>query len=96
MVVQNISSSCTDTSVQAFRLSCEVLTISLFAFWFCSNASLGKGFSLLKAAVPGNGGLTKECLTTSANEPLESDESSLYGLVATFVFSRDRLCRVTV
>ncbi len=75
----NISSSCTDTSVQAFRLSCEDLAISLFAFWFCSNTSLGEGFALLKAPVPGNGGLTtstKEGLTTSANEALESDESS--------------------
>ncbi len=30
----NISSSCTDTSVQAFRLSWEDLAISLFALWF--------------------------------------------------------------
>ncbi len=86
----NKSSSCTDTSVQAFRLSCEDLAISLFAFWFYSNASLGEGFALLKAAVLDNGGLT-----TSAKEAIETDESSSYGLVATFVFSRDRLCHVT-
>ncbi len=78
----NISSSHTDTSVQAFRLSWEDLAISLFSLWFWANTSLGEGFALLKASVSGNGGVT-----TSAKDALLSDESSSYSLEATFFCS---------
>ncbi len=85
----NKSSSCIDTSVQAFRLSWDYLAISLFALWFWANASLGEGFALLKESVPGNGGAT-----TSSKDALVSDESSSYGLETTFFCSWEQLCRM--